>query len=290
MIDVDLDHVGLATADLDRARVAYERLGFRLTRRSSHAGPVGEDGAVGPWGTGNHCAMFRRGYFELIGITDAALYHDHVAARLARYGGLHLVALGCADGHGLANELRERIDGVATPYDFSRAVPHGDGERQGGFRIVQLDDDAFPDGDLFFIQHLSRDVLWQADLLEHPNGVTGLMGVTICVADLATSRARIATLLDDVGDGGGAEGGGEARFDLRAGRLTLIDEATLAARYPGVVAPVLPWVAAVSFAVSDRRALADLLAANGVRAHHGDGALWVAPDQAEGAIVEFRPA
>jgi catechol 2,3-dioxygenase-like lactoylglutathione lyase family enzyme len=284
MIDVDLDHVGLATADLDRARAAYERLGFRLTRRSSHSGPVGEDGAVGPWGTGNHCAMFRRGYFELIGITDAALYHDHVAARLARYGGLHLIALGCADGHGLAKELGSRLDGVATPYDFSRDVPHGDGAREGGFRIVQLDNDIWPDGDLFFIQHLSREVLWQPDLLDHPNGVSALAGVTICVADLAASRARIAALLD----GGGAEEGGEVRFGLRAGWLALIDEATLAARYSGVTPPVLPWVAAVSFEVAERRALADLLAANGVRAHQSDGALWVAPDDAEGAVVEFR--
>ena len=287
MIDIDLDHVGLATADLDRARDAYRRLGFRLTRRSSHSGPVGEDGAVGPWGTGNHCAMFRRGYFELIGITDAALHHDHLAARLDKYGGLHLIALGCADGHGLAAALGARIDGVAAPYDFSRDVPHGDGAREAGFRIVQLDNDIWPDGDLFFIQHLSREVLWQPDLLDHPNGVTALAGVTICVADLAASRARFATLLDDAGDGGGAAAGGEARFDLRAGWLALIDEAALAARYRGVTPPVLPWVAAVSFEVADRRGLADLLAANGVGAHHGDGALWVAPDDAEGAVVEF---
>ena len=286
MIDVDLDHAGLATPDLDRARAAYERLGFQLTRRSSHSGPVGDDGAVGPWGSGNHCAMFRRGYFELIGITDRLLPHDHVAERLAKYNGLHLVALGCADGHGLAAELGARIDGVATPYDFSRAVPYGEGAREGGFRIVQLDDDAFPDGDMFFIQHLSREVLWQADLLEHPNGVSGLAGVTICVADLAASRDRIATLLD----GGGTEAGGAVRFDLRAGWLRLLDGAGLAARYPGVAPPLLPWVAAVEFSVADMVALAGLLAANGVRAQQSDGALWVAPDQAEGAIVEFRPA
>ena len=52
MIDVDLDHVGLATPDLDRARAAYQRLGFRLTRRNSHVGPVGEAVGVEHHGAG----------------------------------------------------------------------------------------------------------------------------------------------------------------------------------------------------------------------------------------------
>lgn len=278
MIDVDLDHIGLATTDLDRARVVFERLGFLLTPKSFHAGPVGADGAYGPWGTGNHCAMFKRGYFELIGITDAALYHDHLIERLDRYAGLHLIALGSADSHGLARALDARIDGVATPYDFTRDVPFGDGAKEGSFRIVQLDGEAFPDGDMFFIQHLSRDVLWQPDLLSHPNGVTGLAGVTLCVADVAASRDRIAALLD-----GGAEGD---CFCLAAGWVELIDQTTLGSRYPGVTPAALPWVAAVEFTVADIAALEDLLKGNGVPVTQGaDGGLWV---EAEGAVVVFR--
>lgn len=278
MIDVDLDHLGLATPDLDRAGVVFERLGFKLTPKSFHAGPIGDDGAIGPWGTGNHCAMFKRGYFELIGVTDPTLPHDHLTVRFERYDGLHLIALGCADGHGLARDLAARIDGVATPYDFTRAVPYGDGAREGGFRITQLDDEAFPDGDMFFIQHLSRDVLWQPDLLDHPNGVTALAGVTICVADVAASRDRIAALLD---------GGGEAaRFDLSAGSVELIDQATLAARYPGVVPPAMPWVAAALFTVADIAASGSLLENNGVTVNQGaDGSLWL---EAEDAVVVFR--
>ncbi len=278
MIDVDLDHIGLATADLDRARVVFERLGFLLTPKSFHAGPTGDDGGYGPWGTGNYCAMFKRGYFELIGITDPALYHDHLTERLDRYGGLHLIAMGSNDGHGLARTLDARIDGIATPYDFTRDVPFGDGAKEGSFRIVQLDGEAFPDGDMFFVQHLSREVLWQPDLLSHPNGVTDLAGVTICVADVAASRGRIAALLDGGGDGG--------RFDLAAGSVELIDQAALAARYPGMTPPAMPWVAAVEFNAADMAALTALLAGNGVTTNQiADGGLWV---EAEGAVMVFR--
>jgi hypothetical protein len=222
--------------------------------------------------------MFKRGYFELIGITDPALYHDHLTERLERYAGLHLIAMGSDDGHGLARTLDARIDGIAAPYDFTRDVPFGDGAREGSFRIVQLDGAAFPDGDMFFIQHLSRDVLWQPDLLTHPNGVTDLAGVTICVADVAASQGCIAALLDGGGDGG--------RFGLAAGSVEIIDQAALGARYPGITPPAMPWVAAVDFTVADMAALTGLLAGNGVATNQtADGGLWV---ESEGAVVVFR--
>ena len=64
-----LDHVALVVPDLDAAAASYRRLGFRLTAKSSHKGAL-PSGEIGPWGTGNYCAMFEQGYFEILGITD----------------------------------------------------------------------------------------------------------------------------------------------------------------------------------------------------------------------------
>ncbi len=288
MIDVDLDHVGLATHDLDGARDVYARLGFTLTAKSFHRGPVPPHGETGAWGSGNYCIMLGRGYFELIGVTDPSLPHPMVAARLDKYAGLHIIALGCRDGDAQAAALRGRMAGVAEPYDLVRDVPYGPndgGAREARFRIYRIDEAALPEGDLFLIEHRSREVLWQPELLDHPNGVTGLEGVTICVGDLEQSLPRFAALCGE----DGVRQGGEARFDLAAGSISLLDEAALAARYPGVAPPCLPWVAAVSFAVADRAALSGLLADNGVPVKLGqDGARWIAPDHAEGAIIEFK--
>ena len=280
---IDLDHVGLATHNLDRARDVYRRLGFTCTAKSTHQGPVPPHGETGPWGSGNYCIMLKRGYYELIGVTDPSLPHPMVAARLEKYAGLHIIALGCQDGD--ATALGERMAGVAAPYDLVRDVPYGDGAREGRFRIYQTDEETLPEGDCFLIEHRSRDVLWQPDLMDHANGVTGLAGVTICVGNMDQSRARFATLCGEDGD----YQDGEARFDLAAGSISLLDEATLAARYPGVAPPSLPWVGAVTFAVEDRQALTDLLEANGVPFHPGpDGAPWITPDHAEGAIISFE--
>lgn len=286
---IDLDHVGLASHDLDGARDVFTRLGFSCTAKSTHRGPVPPHGETGAWGSGNYCIMLERGYFELIGVTDASLPHPMVAARLDKYAGLHIVALGCRDGDAAAAALGGRMAGVAAPYDLVRDVPYGEGAREGRFRIYQIDKTALPEGDFFLIEHRSREVLWQPALLVHANGVTGLDGVTICVADLDQSRARFAALCGQDGE----FGRGEARFDLSAGSISLLDEATLGLRYPGVTPPCLPWVAAVSFTVADRGAdrgaLSRLLAANGVSfQRRPDGAIWVAPDHAEGAIVAFN--
>ena len=281
---IDLDHLGLATRDLDRARDVYRRLGFTLTRKSTHQGPVPPRGETGPWGSGNYCMMLERGYFELIGVTDASLPHPMVAARLGKYAGLHIVALGCRDGDAAAAALAGRMDGVAEPYDLVRDVPYGDGAREGRFRIYQIDEAALPEGDFFLIEHKSRDVLWQPALMDHPNGVTGLAGVTILADDLDRSRERFSVLFDKPGE----RADGEVVFQLGAGALTLVDGARLAALYPGVAPPCAPWVAAVEFSVADQGALKRLLADNGVPMNPmHDGALWIAPEAAEGAVVRF---
>ncbi len=282
---IDLDHVGLATHDLERARDTYARLGFTLTAKSTHQGPVPPHGETGAWGSGNYCIMLKRGYYELIGVTDPSLPHPMVAARLEKYAGLHIIALGSRDGDTAAAALGARMASVAAPYDLVRDVPHGDGTREGRFRIYQIDEEALPEGDVFLIEHLTREVLWQPDLMEHANGVTGLAGVTICVGHMDRSRARFATLCGEDGD----YQDGEARFDLAAGSISLLDEATLAARYPEVAPPCLPWVGAVTFAVDDRQALTGLLAANGVPFNLGpNGAPWITPDQGEGAVIAFE--
>ena len=97
MSEVSLDHVGIAVADLDAGEAQFQRLGFQLTPRGHHTLPPPSPGAARPrTGTGNHCAMLRRGYLEIIGITDPA-YQGRLRADLARYEGLHLAAFGTED-------------------------------------------------------------------------------------------------------------------------------------------------------------------------------------------------
>jgi len=276
----DLDHVAVVVDDLDAAETAYTKLGFRLTPRSSHRGPL-PDGTVGLWGSGNHCAMFRRGYLEVLGITDRRLRHEHVAARLARYVGLHLIAFGTADVDAAVAALRAKgVPGVEDAVEVGRAVPFGSGTKRGSFGIAHLDAQTYPEADFLLIEHKTRDVLWQLELLPQPNGVVGLRSATLAVESPADTLDRLAPLLGPVQDSG---------FDLAAGRLDIVAADEMERRFPGMgrVQP-LPKGVAVAFDVADPAATARWLRDAGVAfTAVGPDRLRVAPAEAAGAIVDF---
>src|SRR5688572_32351224 len=102
-----LDHVGVAVRNLDTGRATYERLGFRLTQRSHHRGSAAPGAPVEPWGSGNHCAMFRDGYLEIVGLTDPAMFSS-VKALVARYEGAHIIAIGTDSVDAMGAELERR--------------------------------------------------------------------------------------------------------------------------------------------------------------------------------------
>src|SRR5260370_41006808 len=91
-----LDNCGTVVPDLGAAAAAYERLGFRLTAVQQQAGPLAPGGPVVHWGSANRCAMLEDGYLEIIGIVDPALYDNELGRFLARYHGIHIMALGVA--------------------------------------------------------------------------------------------------------------------------------------------------------------------------------------------------
>ncbi len=277
---MDLDHVAVVVADLERGRAAFARLGFRLTPRSSHRGPVPPDGAVADWGSGNHCAMFRQGYFEVLGITDPGGYKPHLDRRLARHEGLHLIAFGTADAQAEVAALRARGVAIEAPVSLGRDVPYGAGTRPGSFLIASFDPDAFPEADFIVIEQETRAVLWQPALMDHPNGTVALDRAVVASADPAATIARLRPLL-----GAGRAG----RFDLSAGVLEVIGAEEIAGRLPGCAPPeALPCGVAVRFAVADLDATRGYFRAAGVVASEEGGDLVrLAPDLCCGVAVEF---
>jgi glyoxalase-like protein len=277
-----LDHVAVVIPDLARAGKTYERLGFRLTPQSSHKGPLKPGGPLELFGSGNHCAMFREGYLELLGITDPKRYTGEVTPQLQRYAGLHLVALGCRDARQAARELGQRLGAELGVRELGRDVPQVEGgTKPAVFRIVGLPAGTFPEAKLFLIEQATPEVLWQRALLAQPNGVTGLAGAVLCVASPAETRQRLSRIL------GREEAGG--RFTLARGTLEVIDGQAFSVRYDGEPR-ALPMVAAARFTVSDLAATARYLRGQGIPLQENGGRIWIGPEAAEGAILEFVPS
>lgn len=284
---VDLDHVGVSVKSLDAGRDAYQRLGFQLTARSMHRGSATPGAPVEPWGSGNHCAMFRDGYLEVIGVTDPTIF-SNARALVARYEGAHIVAFGVPSADAAYAALRERGIPAEAPRSLERDAvfgPDDSGTRRAAFRNINFERDAFPEARLLYIEHLTRDVLWQPHLLAHPNGVTGIRDILLCAPDTTPVVARLAALF---GVQAQPTADGEFRMKLRRGSVWVCTPAAWTRWAPAAATPPLPCPVGIGFSVSDVGATRQWLTDRGVNAQPGPGgSIRVGPQDACGAALFF---
>ena len=286
---VKLDHIGVAIKDLERGRQLYERLGFKLTPRSIHRGSATPGAPVEPFGSGNHCAMFREGYLEVVGLTDPAIY-SNIKALVARYEGAHIVAFGVGSADDTYAELSARGIPIQPARQLERDAaygPTGSEVRRAAFRNMYFDQSAYPEARLLYIEHLTRDVLWQPHLLDHPNGVVALHDVFLCVPDARAAADKYSVLF---GVAAQCVADDEWRIALAHGCVWIATSAAWARRAPGAATRPRPSPAGIGFSVANIAATRSLLARNGIETHDGmDGGIWVGPQQACGVALYFFP-
>jgi catechol 2,3-dioxygenase-like lactoylglutathione lyase family enzyme len=282
-----LDHVGVIARDLDAAQAAYKRLGFRLTARSMHSGATVPGGPVEPWASGNHCAMFHQGYLEVLGEARAT-GHSSVRAQLQRYEGAHMVVFSSNESaKAMYAVLRARGIDAQLPRYLERKASFGeDGHdsRLARFGNVYVDGTGFPEATFIFIEHLTPEVLWQAHLLDHPNGVLALTGVGFVSPDSVGTAARLERL---IGVSGVQRDAGRSLL-LRDTAVHVTSVDTWSQTLPGATPVSWPAPAWIEFKVASLRQTASYLAAAGVPTVQDAQATWVMPQDAFGAALKFH--
>lgn len=173
-----VDHVVVAVHDLDRARDAWQRMGFTVTPRGFHS-----------LGSQNHCIMFGRDYVELLSLPREHPAMQYYADFLARGDGLAAVALATEDAHAAQAELVAAGVAAEAALDFSRPVTLAGGTSNARFRIVQLPPAQTPGCRTFLCEHFTRDLVWRSEYQRHALGATGLAGVAVIVDDPVTGAA-----------------------------------------------------------------------------------------------------
>jgi catechol 2,3-dioxygenase-like lactoylglutathione lyase family enzyme len=281
---LSLDHVGFIVRDLDAGAARWARLGFRLSPRGPQMGRVPGQSEMGPWATSNRCAMFQRGYLELIGVTQAGNFNPW-AAFLDRFEGIHITAFRCDDADAAYAALTARIDGFDPPLQRQRDAPFNGGTKLFRFRNIFSQDDRYPEGRFIVIEHQTPDVIWQDALMTHPNGAVGFEEVVFCADPAAPTMRRLAGVTGVASNRG--------RFDLPGGgRVSVLDRAGFADRFPGAAAPpALPAAAAIVVGVADLERTRAILNAAGVdlNAQQSDTP-WVPADIANGGVIAFTRA
>lgn len=285
MTDLSLDHVGAIVRNLDAGAERWRRLGFRLSARSQQMGFDRTTGRTEPWATSNHCAAFHRGYLELIGITQPGLPNpwQHF---IDRFEGVHITALRCSDADAAFAEIAARCDGLQPPVDRRRQAPFRDGTREMRFRNIFSRDDAFPEGRFIVIEHQTPELIWQEQLMEHPNGAVALEDVQFFAHD---STATVRRISDLTGVEPRAVPDGALRFQLATGAIEVLSPPAFAERFDGAPAPASPSVAACTIAVRQLDAARRMIETAGVATEvRTDDAFSVAARDANGLLLVFR--
>ena len=259
--DYVLDHIGFFVPDMEAGATALRRLGFFLTPYTAQQHSLGPGQPLVSAGTGNQLAMFERGYLELLSPFAAGPVADQLRDAMERYVGLHLIALGTADA--AADHARVAAAGFATVpvVHLQRDVETPEGERTARFSVARVPPGTMVEGRIQFCQHRTPEVPWQVRWMSHGNGARRLTDIVLCVADPEEAARRYGRFFDRA-PRRLAVGGWS--LDLEWGRVVILSRTALVAVLPGIIVPILPFIAAFAVEVADLAALRALLAANGV--------------------------
>jgi Glyoxalase-like domain len=286
--DIDhIDHSVLMTRDIEATAAIYERLGFTLSPLSRHHGSARPDGPPEPMGAGNRCAYFGRNYLEVLGVFfDGSRDPWNVRPLVTAHAGLRGGVLGAGDCAVTQARLAAAGMDVSGVLALQRQVDTPDGQATARFRSVHLARADTPEGEVLIGQQLTPELVHQPRYLDHPNGATELVGLTLVVADaeLDAHRDRWARI---VGREAHTDGAGWT-VPLTHGRIEIVPRSRLADVLPGEDAPILPLLVAQTVAVADPVAARKLVDVAGFATYdRPGGGFFVPAAQAAGAAVGF---
>ncbi len=283
--EVYLDHVGLFVPDFDASPRRLEELGFSLTPFVAHMASTEPGVAATPSGTGNQCAIFGRGYLEMLGPTVDTPLSRQLRAQLDRYPGWHLIAF-AADR---PEENHERIgqDGfkLLPLVRLARPVPTDTGEETCRFSVIRVSPEVMPEGRIQIVTHHTPELVWQPRYQHQPNAAAALTGVLVCVDDPREAAERFSRFVGVEP----LERTDAWEMGLHQGRVVFIQARRFRELYPDRELPCTPYIAEVSLRTDDLTATRRYFDEGHVRYDNvGDDALRVPGAEALGASFLFH--
>ncbi len=192
--EVFFDHLAHFVPDMEAAGGALEALGFVLTPFTEQQNRTPQ-GFV-PAGTGNRCAMLRSGYLEFLArCTDTPLARQLDAA-IARYTGVHLLAMSVADAQAARAHLAGAGFAPEEAVRLTRAIGLPDGSAaEGRFSVVRVPPEAMPEGRIQVLAHHTPDIVWQDRWIAHRNRIVSLEAALVVVDDPQEAAERFGRFL-----------------------------------------------------------------------------------------------
>jgi hypothetical protein len=269
--EIFLDHVGHFVPDPQAASHALARVGFAPTPVSVQVDPTGAR-----TGTGNVCAMFTRGYVEVLFKTADTALAAELDISMARYRGVHLAAFAVADAAAAHRRLGEVGFPLRPLVSFQRPVDTETGKGTAVFTVARVERGVMAEGRIQILTHRTEDTVWQKRWLTHRNGARGLAGVVMVVADVNEAAARFALF---TGRPAMTIRAGQS-IQLERGRVDLVTRDAFEAALPEIAIAGLPFIGAYGVRVGSLTAVEAKLREAGLLARIAGDTL-IAPFPAE---------
>lgn len=181
-----IDHVVIASRDLDGLAARYEALGFRLTPKAFHEDRMG---------TSNRLAQFRgRNFIELLEVDrpdrveepgpGGFAFGSYLKGWTARREGLAMIVFRTDDARADIDGWRAAGLDTYEPFDFQRQATLPDGSQATvGFSLGFCTSAAMPDVAFFVCQNRAEQHFWKPDYQHHPNGAEEIAAVTLAAPE-----------------------------------------------------------------------------------------------------------
>ena len=177
-----IDHLVLASHDLDALAEGYRRLGFTVGQRNRH-----------PWGTENHIVQVAGAFLELLGVADAGKIPErgdrqfsfgaHMRDFIAGGDGMAMLVLESRNTAVDVAAFRAARIGDFEPFFFERMGVKSDGTTaRVAFTIGFAEMADAPRAGFCVCQQHEPQNFWNPAAQVHPNGVSAIASV-VMVAD-----------------------------------------------------------------------------------------------------------
>lgn len=161
-----LDHVVINTLrGMDAAAGIFSGLGFTLTPLGRHS-----------LGSINHLMVAPGAYLELVGVPAEGKQRQEV---LDSPIGLSGLVFKTDDADWTFERLAEAGLSPSEPVAFWRPVEVGAETLDAKFRTVKVPGELFPAGRVYFCEHLTPDLVWREEWLDHPNSFCGFERIEV---------------------------------------------------------------------------------------------------------------
>jgi len=263
---VALDHLGVASRDVDQLVALYSNLGFLVTP-TQELMATDDRGSTRGLGQQSSHVMFPGNYLELTGVPGDLQGH-HLAPYLTKFSGLHILALATKDASAEHQAMASRGVGVGPLQLAQREVIYG---KQGTarFRWYQAAASELRSALVCVVEQLTPEVVFQDEVSRHPNTAVGISRIVYFSREPDSLAAQLSFI-------GTASGVG----------LEIVDELDMAE--DSIQCP--EYMAAIEFSVGSLDRVRRCLDDNGVAHQRGAGVISVPGKLAGGVRILFREA